>query len=754
MELGLHGKKIKIISIAFSLSFLLLLCYFSFFDMYHRYFFTKGYAVFAYNLARVWFVVCFMWLLYVVGDFVQEMWREKTSSPSFSLDAILLSFFTGVAICTIVLFILGLLSLYSHLFMVTLSTIIFMLSIPKLTSSLDYFRRQTPYWPGLALFLSALAAFIVTKGLYPGGGHDYFNHYSHFYREVLNTGSILPNQVWYQFFYSKGMGLYFFSMYLTDPLAPQLAASALMIGGAGVIYSILHRTSKNALFPWVGATLYLALFIYTPGPLDNMHQGGWGDLEKPHEPAAILMLTLIWCLIGLFKFDKVKSWGLMLVLLSLAIIIISPATIFIVEGQLIISTFFFMAYKRLKAIRWSITAIFFTGLWFLMNTCINYLLTGIPEDKALQLLLPMMNLDKIQKWGILFELLYGHYDRSLSYLNGHQPLNLNFLIQLLQYFRLDILAPFFILAMVPTGVACVHKKSREFFLARLDRDAFITLICFVIVTVLFTLVASRDQPISYYRLSTFTYGPMLCLSMILLSPFLQKRLLSILAYIMFVFSFCMLSPYVNWDWHNAVTILKNGVRFSIGRYSIGDGYTHQEGLPGRMPWGGIYPPIVIACQHLPKGENIWGLHTHSYSMLPDCQVEEFMSYRFSPHAETIYYGSPLQAKECLIRDKRNYFFISSVLSLTDPLPVSPLFSPQHIAKYLGIVWTDGENTLLTWKEQAGFVIDDQWLTQYKAQIQASSLITDFPYEKIRAAFHVVNHKHVLRNSDLQWFSAK
>src|SRR5581483_4281714 len=68
----------------------------------------------------------------------------------------------------------------------------------------------------------AVAIFLLVKGLYPGGGHDYYNHYFQFYKRVIDTGSILPNDVWYHFYYSKGAGLYFLGMLLTDPLAPQL----------------------------------------------------------------------------------------------------------------------------------------------------------------------------------------------------------------------------------------------------------------------------------------------------------------------------------------------------------------------------------------------------------------------------------------------------------------------------------------------------------------------------------------------------
>src|SRR5262249_6077835 len=83
--------------------------------------------------------------------------------------------------------------------------------------------------PQLVISLSALAAIIffagllfLVKGLYPQGGHDYYQHYSQYYSLVIDNHGIWPNLFWYHFYYSKGLGLVFLAMLLGDPLAPSL----------------------------------------------------------------------------------------------------------------------------------------------------------------------------------------------------------------------------------------------------------------------------------------------------------------------------------------------------------------------------------------------------------------------------------------------------------------------------------------------------------------------------------------------------
>ncbi len=134
-------------------------------------------------------------------------------------------------------------------------------------------------------------------------------------------------------------------------------------------------------------------------------------------------------------------------------------------------------------------------------------------------------------------------------------------------------------------------------------------------------------------------------------------------------------------------------------------------------------------------------------------MEGHMSFRLSPHASVVYYGRPQEAKKWFQQENHNYFFISNSLQLTDPLPLTPLFSPDNITKYLGVVWSDGDNTLLTWKESSVKPIDTAWLKKYREQVKTSSLVQSFPYKELKLVLASAEHTDRIKNQDIPWYHA-
>ena len=301
---------------------------------------------------------------------------------------------------------------------------------------------------------------------------------------------------------------------------------------------------------------------------------------------------------------------------------------------------------------------------------------------------------------------------------------------------------------------------------------------FLFMVLCLSFVIGRDQPVSYYRFTSFTYAPLLCFCFVLLGMFLEERrkfsylilFLGFLAayatlwdehyfiYRSYVSVFCILLALlcgftlkaqkfifsilvITLAWmglshftfqnHHFSLMMKNVDRYTIGKYSIADAYRHQDGFPGRMPWGAIYPPMETIWHLLPPKTRIWSWHIHSYCMLPDCEVEGFTSFQMSPHEDVVFFGDPKKAKEYLKKENLNYFFFSTALDIRDPLVISPLFSAEHLADYFGIEWTDGVNTLLTWKEQAKLPLDKNWVKRYEEKNKiASTIISAEKFKKI------------------------
>lgn len=324
-------------AVVFLLGFAFVLFWFDYVDFYHRHFFEQGRLAQHYEWARLTFIFYFAWLIYAVGVGVLALAVGRQGLAKLpAWERYPLGFVLGVAVWSVPLYVAGLLSFYRKPLAVGLTLIVMAASLPHLAACIEeantllrrlraklsfHFRTaitpeririEVPNPMGdfrgslnallrVCLFIAvviAVAMFLLVKGLYPGGGHDYYNHYFPFYLRVTQTGSTLPNDVWYHFFLSKGDVLYFLAMLLTDPLAPQLVTAGFVMCAACIIYALLRRVTPDGQLPMIGMLLFVAFFIYTPGPYEFMIEGGWGDLEKEHELTAVTLLALIWTLSG------------------------------------------------------------------------------------------------------------------------------------------------------------------------------------------------------------------------------------------------------------------------------------------------------------------------------------------------------------------------------------------------------------------------------------------------------------------------
>jgi hypothetical protein len=288
--------------------FCFLVKWFAINNVYYDHFFDHGTLVTEYGIARLGFVGVLAWIIWSVGASVLWLASRGTFKTTITspIDRFLLGFLTGAGIWQSILFAIGLAGILNSRVVITITLLAALGSGPHLYSLVAKIPSAKALWVRPAFSKSAgqlvmlaiativIALFIATKGLYPAGGHDYYTHYFQYYMSVIRNESILPNDVWYHFYYSKGAGLYFLGILLTDPLAPQLVTTTFIFVGALIIYSLLKRAISGLVIPWLGAVLYIAFLIYTPGPLENMVQGGWADLEKVHEPAAVLFLGIVW----------------------------------------------------------------------------------------------------------------------------------------------------------------------------------------------------------------------------------------------------------------------------------------------------------------------------------------------------------------------------------------------------------------------------------------------------------------------------
>ena len=713
-------------------------------DFYHTSFFDHGASVTFYQVMRLLFMPYLAWMIYAVGVGVATLLRLRTiTNPLPAWERYPLLFLIGAGVWHVALFPVGLAGFYNHgvAYAMTLAVMVF--SLPHMARCLSVSRLpKILSWHNTLVYvlLFVTGLFLITKGTYPAGGHDYYNHYFQFYKRVIETGSTLPNDVWYHFYYCKGAGLYFIAMLLTDPLAPQLVTSVFFLTGGCIVYAMAKRHCTTAALPLVAVILYVLFFIYTPGPSPVARHGGWGDLEKIHELTTAFIFGIVWLATQLFvrSGKDARPWILALHLSILSVVLMT-ATLAVLLGVFMGGLVLLaLAYGNKTAARDFFFAGASTVLALIAVFAINYHYTGLPLDQTLLFFWKWSNLAKVESLGWLHEIIAFNQDLTGIRDNLTVPWSWDVVPLMAIFLRLDVWGYFLLGSLLALVIAahnrtvfwrsiCKPVQSLKALRLRAIPVIYPLLIVFALAVVsVLTLGGGRAQAISSCRLSSFSYGPMLILTLLLWDKALlairhdaasARRISMRIAIALF-----SLAMWVTWSSALNISlgrllILRNAERLWVGAYSLKDAYQNQQGWPGRMPWGGIYPGIEEPWRIAGPHTRIWSMHVHSYCMLPDCNMQGIKSFRFSSQWENIYLGTPEAAISQLKSEGLNYFFFSSELQLADTLPGAPLFAPENIKNYLGIRWSDGTSYLLTWLGSADTrPIDDGFLTAYNAAI--------------------------------------
>ena len=135
-------------------------------------------------------------------------------------------------------------------------------------------------------------------------------------------------------------------------------------------------------------------------------------------------------------------------------------------------------------------------------------------------------------------------------------------------------------------------------------------------------------------------------------------------------------------------------------------------------------------------------------------MQQFVSEVLSPSWQTVLFGPADQGINSLRSEGLNYFFFSAELPMTnDPLPVSPIFSPDEISKHLAVRWTDGTSYLLTWPNETTQPIDEKFLAAYRHAVETGTGVGFSQAARLRAiSDYLTSHKNDLRPFCLPWLS--
>jgi hypothetical protein len=417
-------------------------------DFYHLHFFDTGWIVAADNLVRVVFVAVLCWLIYAPGAGVTALIIPAQERAILtSGERAVVGFGIGAAVWHVAMLILGLANLYYRPVMIVLCLIVLIGSARHFTtvavSALDSDSgRFSSLWQrtglarrlAMALVVGAGAWLLLVRGLYPGGGHDYYTHYFPYYLAVLQNHGLKPNDVWYHYYYSKGCGPIFLGMLLTDPEAPALVTFCYVAFAALGVTTLAERLAPRSLWPACGALLYVLCYIV------SISAFGGGEFQKDHEEVTALVTISTWAICMAAAVAPTIFLVVATATGIAAAIVTQPA------GVVLAAFFALLAGVSVLRRRWrqfsgyglAAAAIGGTVFGILL---LNYVVTGLASDQALDLMLGFANFHRLDRWGVIPQLVIVEWIRD-NYDLVVQPVGWLAAYQLVYFMRLDVLWAF------------------------------------------------------------------------------------------------------------------------------------------------------------------------------------------------------------------------------------------------------------------------------------------------------------------------
>src|ERR1700722_1112657 len=708
------GTAQRLAAAALILGFIGVVAWFDAIDVYHRHFFDAGPIVAADNVMRIIFVVVFSWLIYAPGAAIAGLAMSTDQRAALTpAERAVLGFGIGLGIWHVAMLILGILGLYYRPVIAGLCLAVVVASAwhfanvavaggRSLVLGLVGLRhgRATPQQIGIILIAVAAVWLLLLRGLFPGGGGDYYTHYFYYYLEVLKNHGLAPNDVWYHYYYSKGSGLVFLGMLLTDPEAPALTTFPCVIFAAVAIATLAARMMPGSLWPAAGALIYLLYYLL------GFSDIGGSEFQKDHEEIAALVVLTAWALC-MERCAPPLPFRVMAAASAIAAAIVTQAVgvlLSVFVGLLCTWSILRRRWREMWA--YGVVAAAIAGVVLAMFV-LSYVQTGLASDQALDLMLHFADVRRLDRWGVIPQVIAVAWIRD-NYLALVPPFGWGDVKQLFQFMRLRGLWPFLIGPII--AVIIIYALDRfapwkrprlgdptEAAFAGATAARLAGLLLFFIVI---ALLVGRAQSISFERLSTF-FVPLLVLFAIACSAWLLNGKLQscgdpwMCTVLPAVLLIAVLGAWQGKDhWSRRLPVeTANALRFFFGRFSLADAYTHAT---GGYAFGAINPEALKAARQVPYGTPIWSTNVDSYCMVPGCLIEDVISFKMSGRLDDILGGDPELAKQRLQEAGLNYFLFMKDYRILDLLPYSRLFAPDTIGRYLGVKWSDDSTFLLTW----------------------------------------------------------
>jgi hypothetical protein len=167
-------------------------------------------------------------------------------------------------------------------------------------------------------------------------------------------------------------------------------------------------------------------------------------------------------------------------------------------------------------------------------------------------------------------------------------------------------------------------------------------------------------------------------------------------------------------------LVRAAYRLNTGGYSLRDAITDQYGRVGRLKWGGQYPAMQDIYAHFPEKTKIWSTHNHSYCLMPNCKVQQYFSQVTLRRWYDVAEGSIEEGKKIMQEEGLNFIFYSRSVPVIFAADAKDQLAgfykglyPENIEKTYGVLWTNGWDYLLTWKEESVAPLDAEFMDSWK-----------------------------------------
>jgi len=717
---------------------------------------------------RLLFVVCLGVACLTTGRIVL-MWQTKNLEDFGSIEKMLFYFFVGSAVLRMVMFFIGLQGFYKPIF-VFLGSLPLLLLFPFVFDLRQVYRRfvetvkqnilESICCCGLCFIAAAILGIVYLVHCQYSFDHDYLTHYGPYYDYVITSGNLAPNDVWYHYFYSKGAGLFYFSMLITDRVGPLLVSFLHFFATATLVYAIMKRASGSSLWGLSAAIVMLGMMAWPCG----------GFFIKHHCEISAIILSITCAVVLMTVSNKHRN-------LCLLVACISQASLLLYSLQAGAYTLTFIAvyagialYRRNYSLMSKYVVILgLAGVVSVLVMLHNYSVTGLYEITPFRVFLRFWNQEIFSRWVSPYLMFYLSEASSpelgtISISGVSQGFGMY-----AQLFRLKSIF-FSRMFWIVYGLVCVlgfwGAYSRTFWrqarvgwfgISLREREGapprqkapgeeasfnvplsgrvlvvqgfdvheistmrskvlqWVLLPSFIMcLTVFFVYVLVR-QPVSIYRFSEFVsiYVTMsifsvliVCNSLIIKS--LVYRATSILVPV-------TLSVLVLCSTINTVGSIHSGslnmpLKFALGMLTA-NGLT-----PVDKSVSDQYPVIreVAGQDSRIVSFNLKLDYGPLFLQHPGIMTE--ISYAFGNRWHEIVFGDPDSAKKALQELGINYFLVDLGNPMFGALPYSPLFTGKSLQTNFRIVWQLGLRYLLTWDNEQklkdnGFLLE--WKTNLK-----------------------------------------